>query len=266
MASSLSVELPSFFAKRNKIQSHICSIVSAHSETPKSFDVTLRPVFGKRSACWRCGKAISNEHSIHWGVGPDCADTIGLPWKELPEDRQDAISEVRVYLPKSFLSEQELILLRSWVNSKTEEKQVHQARVWLTDDKRLMLESPYVNRSFVDDLKLVPGRRWHGDTKTNSFEASPEALSALLGVVSRWQVLVNIDDSLTEMLNAQRAKETVFESTAKNLGVDTIQEIKYAEIDNIEDFDWGLKTTPWLHQAQAILFTATMFGKSVKKK
>lgn len=264
-SDSLTVELPSFFCKRNAIQSHKCAVVAVYAETPKSFDVLLKPVFEKRSACWRCGKPISNEHSVFWGVGPDCATKMGLPWQELPTDRPDAVTETRVYLPKSFLDPSEMVLLRSWIDSDAsgEDRKIHQAKL-IKKGSRLYLESPYVNKSFVDALAQLPDRKWDRATKTNTFTATQEALAAVLNVLSSWSVIVNVDDSLEQMMAEHRHREQVAQAATESFGVTSIADLKYAEIGENE-YDWGLKTTPWLHQRQAILYTAATWGVSLKK-
>lgn len=261
------IELPAFFAKRSMLKSTLVSILAVEAETPKSFRVELQPEFTRRSACWRCGRSITNEQSLRWGVGPDCAATLGLPWEQAPEDELAFSQEnrVKLFLPKSFLTEERIEFLREHLPAQaarpTESDTGPSANITLSDDK-LWIACPWVNKRFIDELKQVPGRKYHPDGKLNSFDATEDNLESLVGIATRWGMKVSLDAGAQALQERAREQAAALAEALSGHGATSLTDLKFNHVD-IENFDWGLKTTPWQHQAQAILFAATLMGIAV---
>jgi hypothetical protein len=249
------------------LKSTAVRVKMVEAETPKSFQVELQPEFMSRSACWRCGRAISNELSILWGVGPDCAASLGLPWEEPPEYRNDYAEEniIKVFLPKSFLSEETQEELRALLPEDQTVKppvdlkpKAHIA----VEDMRLRLRCPWVNERFIAALRDIHGREYHSIDKSNSFDRTEENIVKLVETVNFWGLNPCLDTASQRLYDAAMRNQKLLVQRLEGHGADTLENLKDVNVDATR-YDWGLKTIPWQHQAQAILFAATLMGIDV---
>lgn len=262
------IELPKFLAKKEGLPSLSCRVLEIEKETNKSFLVEVESVFSHSFNCWSCGKIIKDQRSIHWGVGPDCAARLGIPYEEAPEDSDDFIESKRkkLYLSKGILTEEQAVNFRTLIKTKeTEADPTSTVRLWKTDTGLLAMSTPWLNKKFVDELKVVPNRKWDPRKKITTFAFTDETVGQVSDIFVRWKLLVSMDDQCEDALKrATKANKHIIAKLEEH-GVTSTAELKGAEI-NLEDYDWGLKTSPWPHQRQAILYAATLLGLEVPKK
>lgn len=264
----ITLRLPAFLAKTHKLPSIDVEITEVYGETEKAFKVLVTGVFDpseERITCWRCSKPITNVKSQKWGLGPDCATKLDIPWEQDPDLSKVFIKDrtTAIFLPKSFLTEEQILELKAYVK-KTEGTVVQEARLWL-DKNKLHLKAPFVSKELVADLKEIPGWDWNFNEKVTIFPAFPNTVGAVCEAIVQYNLLAVMDSDIRDMFSEFKKSQKVLDNTLEDAGVSSIAGLKEAEI-NVHEYNWGLNKLPWGHQARAILFTLAIFGLELPKK
>lgn len=262
MARVNSIEISAIFAKRSKLSSVYIDVIEVHGENPKSFEVTVRPVYVERSACWRCAKVIIDKKSIHFGVGPDCADVLGIPYREYtPEDVE--IEEMRISLPKSFLTETQILELQQDSPGETEDEALVAQIV--ENPTTISMSLDWVNKHFVKDLQEISGWTWDAKAHATHFNKTDEVLLQLTEVLNLWHIKMRLDDLSSERMAVIRSKIEAGQLATRAMGAEEVHDLKYATID-VDKYDWGLQgIRPRQYQAQAIAFACSLFGVELQE-
>lgn len=243
-------------------------VVEVFAETAKSFEVLIESTFSERSSCWLCSRTITNAKSLRWGVGPDCAATLGLPWESPPEDNPEYIetNRKRLYLAKSLITPEQSLTLAAYAQTKRTNEPIQKSHIWI-EDSFVILKAPFVNKKFVDELKQIDGRTWDFKEKVTKFPKSESSVAKLCAVLKRWGMTVSMDDESERLLKNYADRERSTSAALSEMGVDETGDLKFSDIP-VENYDWGLAdgVLPWAHQAQAIMFAATMMGIKVPEK
>jgi SWI/SNF-related matrix-associated actin-dependent regulator 1 of chromatin subfamily A len=73
------VTIPKWLAKKKTLPMHFIGIVQ--KQTPKAYNIVGKGVMLKKAMgiCSICGRTLSNPNSIKLGIGPICADRMGIP-------------------------------------------------------------------------------------------------------------------------------------------------------------------------------------------
>lgn len=262
------ITLPAWVAKQNKLKSVILKDVKVHAETEKAYRLTGTADYSPSSVCWRCGREITREESISIGVGPDCAAALGIPW-EANDVEMDAwvTTEGRttVWVPKKGLAiEGQLDFDDDFTKVEESSSQGSSGKkaTIKEDCSRILLKHDWVNHGLVNALKEVNGRKWHPETKTQTFDKTYNNIVKLYSILTQYGLVVTLDQVTKEFMNEaeSRIAETAQKKAEKAaaVGVDSIADIKFK--NKFENIDFGelLKTEPWGHQQQAIVFAAAI--------
>lgn len=269
------IEVKGWFAKKSGLRSNLLEVTEITNQTDRAVQLVGSAVYAPSSTCWRCGREITRPESLSVGVGPDCADALGIPWRE------DADSLARWgetegvfsgWVPRSviFRSDEEFrdLLKTSQFKDPTDVKApiieasetIQQpAKFRAEGDSSFTLWTEWLGWDFISGAKNIPGRTWLDGRKLNKYPLT--SLLEAVEFVERWGLKTDLDEPCSLALAFQRAEKDAREEFAKSHGADDLQALK--EMD-LEHFEWDrlLKTSPWAHQRQSIIFAAGLLGLS----
>lgn len=131
--------------------------------------------------CLVCGKELCDAVSVEVGMGPVCRKRAG--YQDGPEEHRAAANK-QIHLvstskdtPERIQALQELLELGFVGVAKALLGTVATVKIAMTNDKhphgagRLAVQTPY-NPAVVSAMRGVPGRRWDGTNKCNTFPTS----------------------------------------------------------------------------------------------
>lgn len=88
------------FARGKKLKSPFLQDVSVLKETADAYLIRAKFMYRESPLCWMCSRLITNEESLKWGIGADCAKNIGLDVHSLDELENPW---VELWIPKSVI-------------------------------------------------------------------------------------------------------------------------------------------------------------------
>lgn len=214
------------------------------------------------SSCRRCGRRITHPGSLLIGVGPDCAEYLGLDRKEIERLTEEEIAEVReafegrhkleLWIPKSHITELEVLGHAGKVplpasgagtagkneRGATPPRPAPEGGRSASRDSiratvqggRIFCRGPF---HVKDLLKSITGARWHPEAKAWTYPATPTAARALAS------------------LKGLEPSAEVEELIAAGERVGKLQDLKSR--DDLPDIE-TVTTEAWLHQRQAFAF------------
>lgn len=88
---------------------YLFEVVKVEAETEKAYKATLKMTAQRTSHCGQCGIRLTNEKSVAAGIGPICAERLGIPYGEdsLTELKKLLLTkkEVSTWIPKKCIKE-----------------------------------------------------------------------------------------------------------------------------------------------------------------
>ena len=207
---------------------------------------------------------------------------MGIDWSRLPKDSKEFLEQNRysLFLPKTFLTQTQIAELQSLCQASNSEisdgvipdlqKAYLEIRTMALKKNgpkisSLVLTAPEVNTKFVGDLRKIPGFKLNKSAGQFIFPADEETFMNVYSRLLNWKMLVKLDESCEALAAEAQRKITSSKKSMSSLDVSSIDEIKYADIKP-DEWEWGTSSVPWKHQAQGIMFAATVMGIEVKRK
>ena len=238
MDGSYSIRLKPFSAVKNNFPSTLLTSVEALAKSERAYLVKGVFEFKRHSVCWKCNKVITNEKSIHFGLGPDCAKLLGVPWDSSKEDLEQWKLEnmsfegwiEKSHIDKILLDFDEVEELPCSVIDKTHDIKIDQMlHINLNDGQtiRVTTNPDRINTHFYGELKGIhKSHKWDVGTKTNIFFLCSEVANGLVKLADRWRLQIkSVPEGEFEKLLSEddlfQGQMTVFVAKPKTLSVKT---------------------------------------------
>lgn len=293
----MQLQVKASFAKSEGWKTHNFTDLVIHEERPNAIKISASGFTPDSANCWYCNKPLATMESIRIGVGPICANAIGIP-KKIRGDVADWYKSKgkldEVWIPRSVIrfphnlrlaipeNESTNIDYGKW--STTEDCKGTLTLGYSPSDKHHMFDNLVcleifceMSLGFHSQILSVRGAEWQGKDKSVpswrnardigahkvwTFPFDKETTVEVFKLCEVYSVNLEVESSLAELVKVRRRAELDRVELVGSLGLKSTEEIKKMSPEDLDLIAWDdiVKTNPYNHQKAALAMMATLMN------